>query len=125
MASITVNGQTFTVSGRDVSIVNGKVIVDGNEITGIGDQKEVVIKWEGPVANLRADRGSIEVTGNVEGNVKAGGSVTCGDVNGEVDAGGSVNCGNVGKDVDAGGSINCGNVGGDADAGGSIRMQKN
>lgn len=36
--------------------------------------------------------GSCEVSGNVDGNIDAGGSVTCGNVSGDIDAGGSVKC---------------------------------
>jgi cytoskeletal protein CcmA (bactofilin family) len=36
--------------------------------------------------------GSCEVSGDVKGDIDAGGSVTCGNVSGDIDAGGSVKC---------------------------------
>lgn len=62
------------------------------------------IEFQGDLATLDCG-GSVNVKGNVLGNVDSGGSVECGDVGGDVDAGGSVKCGKVNGDVDAGGSI--------------------
>lgn len=36
--------------------------------------------------------GRCEVSGDVEGDIEAGGSVTCGNVSGDIVAGGSVRC---------------------------------
>lgn len=108
MAKITINGEVFQIEGSaSISINNNSISVGGNKIKdGLSDIVE--IKWEGPVADVDSNA-SISITG---------------DVTGDVDAGGSVKCGNVGGDVDAGGSISCGNVSGDVDAGGSISMRK-
>lgn len=106
--NIVINGKSFNVKGNNVSIINNKVYVDGKQVDTGELSGEVVIKFEGDLANLQSD-GGVTVNGNVHG---------------DVDAKGSVNCGNVEGDVDAGGSINCGNVKGDADAGGSIMMNK-
>lgn len=123
MSTIIINGTSFSVSGSNISMVNGTVYVDGvaiqtGELTGI-----VKIQFEGDLASLQCDK-SVEVNGRVCGNVKAHGSVTCGDVGGNVDSGGSTTCNNVTGDVDAGGSVHCGNVGGSVDAGGSIKMNR-
>ena len=118
MNKITINGQTYTSLSGDVNIINGRVIIDGKDVTA-AQGPELKIKVEGSIQNLKVDRGSVEC-GDVGGDVDAGGSVSCGNVSGEVDAGGSVNCGNVGKSVDAGGSVNCSNVEGSIDAGGSV-----
>lgn len=103
MGVFNING--VSISGNNIVIRNGKVIVDGVEVDGAasgnGEIKIVVV--EGVINKLDSDR-----------------SVNCGDVNGDVNAGGSVNCGNVGGKVNAGGSVNCDRVGGNISAGGSV-----
>ena len=98
MNRITINGKTITCSGNNVVIRNGKVIMDGNTIQkcSSGDIRVVI---EGDVSvtvrgNARIVNcgGSCEVSGNVDGDIDAGGSVTCGNVSGDIDAGGSVKC---------------------------------
>ena len=102
MSSITIDGKTF--SGNSVSIVDGKVTIDG--VVQDGTLEGVVeLHITGTLGSLRTD-GSVHMKGNVEGDVDAGGNVNCGDVKGDVDAGGNVNCGDVKGDVDAGGNVN-------------------
>lgn len=38
------------------------------------------------------DGGQLRDSGDVKGDIDAGGSVTCGNVSGDIDAGGSVRC---------------------------------
>ena len=103
MNTININGKSIQVSGNNISVINDKVYVNGKLVTE-GLSGNVNISFEGELANLKAD-GSVEVNGEVLGNVDAGGSVKCENVQGYVDAGGSVNCKNVGGNIDAGGSI--------------------
>ena len=103
MAKINIDGRDFV--GRSISIINGKVKVDGVEQDGSLHGVVEIRILEGKLEQLTTDA-----------------SVNCGDVLGSVEAGGSVNCGNVGSSVDAGGSVNCGKVSGSVDAGGSVRM---
>lgn len=120
MSSIVINGNRIDVpDGANVIIKEGNIIVGGSCLAENIDAN-TTIQWEGPIGDVICHR-SMNISGNVDGNIDAGGSVTCQDVTGSVDAGGSINCNNVGGDADAGGSIHCGNIGGDADAGGSIR----
>jgi hypothetical protein len=122
MSTITINGQTFSVSGNNVVVKNGSVYVDGAKVEAGNLSGIVEIKWEGELANLNS---AYSVScGDVKGNIDAGGSVTCKTVEGDVDCGGSVRCENVGGSIDCGGSVNCGTVGGDIDAGGSIQMKR-
>ena len=100
MNTITINGQTITTSGSIV-IRNGKVILDGKE-TSDTNANQIVIN--GNVGSIDTDL-SVNVSGKVEGNINAGGSVNCDDVGGSVKAGGSVNCDDVGGSVMAGGSV--------------------
>lgn len=117
--SVTINGVTYT--GTTVKVVNNKVWVNGKRVDNAKPDKDgiLTVKVVGILQNLHTDA-NVEA-GLVQGNVDAGGSVSCDDVEGNVDAGGSVNCGSVGGDVDAGGSVNAGKVIGNVDAGGSVR----
>jgi len=114
-ASITINNKIY--KGNDVVIKNGKVIVDGKEVCT--SNENLILTINGSPVSIKTDR-SVEVFGNVEGDMNVGGSVRCDSVGRNVDAGGSVKCGNVNGNVNTGGSITCENIQGDADAGGSI-----
>jgi len=120
---VSINGKNFEVpDGSSINVINNKLFVDGQEYNGPGyESKEFKITVTGGLASIKVERGNVEVHGNVEGTVDAGGSVNCQNVGGKVDAGGSVRCGNISGDVDAGGSVTCGDIAGSVDAGGSIR----
>ena len=117
--SVTINGKTY--SGSDVSIVDGKVYIDG-QLTdpNAPEQRTMKIVVEGMLQSLSVTRGDVEC-GDVGGSIHCDGSVHCRDVRESVEASGSVQCHNVTGSVKAGGSVNCGNVGGNLKAGGSIR----
>ncbi len=101
MGSITIDGRTF--EGDVVSIIGGEVIVDGVTQDGTLTGK-VSLEIKGTLDNLTTDA-SVNMTGQIKGNVEAGGSVRCDDVGGNVIAGGSVNCDDVGGKITAGGSV--------------------
>jgi hypothetical protein len=84
---IKINGKVY--SGNVVSIINGKVTIDGVPQTGEALSGVVRVEVTGDLKSLRTDANAV-VTGNVLGDVDAGGSVNCGDVEGDIDAGGSV-----------------------------------
>lgn len=119
MGSIRVNGKTY--QGNNVSMINGKVFVDGKEVdSGDSDQK-VVIHCDGNLTFQEFQcSNSVEINGNVTGNISCHGSFTGHNITGDVNAGGSVNCDNIGGSVKAGGSVNCDDIGGNVTAGGSI-----
>lgn len=85
MNTIIINGRQISVTGRNISVINDKVIVDG-VIVEEGLSGHVEISFVGDLATLKTN-GSATIEGNVMGNVDAGGSVNCGDVKGSVDAG--------------------------------------
>lgn len=98
MASISVNGVTISGLGRSVVIHDGKVIVDGKDVTP-ADVKEINITINGNVDKVEADAcQTISVTGDV-GNVKtlSGDITVTGDVKGSVQT--------MSGDVDCGGSV--------------------
>jgi len=106
---VTINGVDI-VGGQNITIRNGTVVVDGNEVQGDFVGKMELRILEGTIENLTTDR-SVTALG-ISGNVAAGGSVNCDSIGGSVTAGGSVNCDDVSGDVRAGGSVNCDDVGG-------------
>lgn len=77
-SQITINGKTFR--GNNVSVVNGKVTVDGKEME-MPDAKNIHIFIEGDVGTLNIDCGDVQVSGDVayltsqQGDVKVGGDV--------------------------------------------------
>lgn len=95
---ITINGNTY--SGNSIVVTNGKVIIDGKEVTP--DGKEINIVVEGNINELRVDAcnkvsvtgsvksiatqsGDIDVTGDVDGNIQTmSGDVDCGMVGGSI-----------------------------------------
>lgn len=78
---VTIDGRTFT--GRSVSIVNGKVIVDGKEQDGqlVGP---VSVTVNGDVEVLDNPTGTVSVTGSVGAVKTMSGDVTCGTIGGSV-----------------------------------------
>lgn len=103
---ITINGETFDVSGNSISIKNGKVTVDG-KVVKEGLSGDVHDKFEGDLAKL--DCNTCTITGNVHEKVNAN-TVHCRDVGGDIDAN-TVHCGNVAGDIDAN-SVRCQNSSG-------------
>jgi len=97
--------ETIKITGQNISILNGKVFVNGVEY--VPKQKGVTeLEFEGDAGNLDIDC-SISIKGNVIGTIDAGGSVNIvGNVDGDIDSGGSVNISGSHKgDIDAGGSV--------------------
>lgn len=117
MGNITINGKTW--SGRNIQIRNGRVKIDGKEVSDESGAVTLKVEVTGDIQSLKTD-GDVRC-GSVLGYVDAGGSVTVsGAVNRGVTAGGSISCGDVDGSVAAGGSVQCGKVLGNVDAGGSI-----
>ncbi|UIF90934.1 hypothetical protein [Cupriavidus sp. UYPR2.512] len=97
MASININGNI--VSGRSITITNGRVTVDGKDVTP--DGKAISIEVQGNIDSINADAcDRIAVTGSA-GSVKTmSGDIRCGDVSGSVQSmSGDVTCGAVAGSV--------------------------
>lgn len=104
-----VNGVTIdTPAGASVSVINGKVYVNGKEYTDekLVSSPVVNVVINGDVENINCG-GSVEVNGKVNGSIDCGGSCTIeGDVEGSIDTGGSVTIrGDHQGPIDAGGSV--------------------
>lgn len=103
--SVTINGITIT-GGGNITMKNGRVWVDGKEVSQEDLKKGAVkseggfmtINVEGVAGSLTVDNAEIVTVGFVKGNVESrNGAINCGDVNGSVEArNGAVTCGNVG-----------------------------
>lgn len=104
-STVSVNGKTYTVTGKNIVMINDKVYVDGKEITS-AESQTINIIVEGNANQVQCN-GSVEVRGDVNGNIDCGGSVVCGNITGDIDCGGSVTCSEVKGDIDAGGSVFC------------------
>jgi hypothetical protein len=94
MNIININGRSFSVSGNNIVVKNNSVYVDGSLVED-GLSGIVKIEFTGDLASL--DCNTVEVNGNVQGNVK-GNTIKCGDVGGNVD-GNTVKCENVSGNV--------------------------
>lgn len=99
---ITINGRRYSGNGQSVSVINGRVRIDGQDVTPDDNQKEILIHIDGYVNDLSVDvcdtislngeakslktqSGDINVVGDVIGNVKTmSGDVKCGNVSGDV-----------------------------------------
>lgn len=107
MASILINGQNYQFEDNsNINISADKIIVNGIEITDYNKSKPPVlnISIEGSVDSITSDL-SINIKGDVTGNIKAGNSINCNDVNGDVKAGNSISCKKVTGNIKAGGNI--------------------
>ena len=98
--AIKINNKNFT--GRTVTITNGKVIVDGKDVTP-ENEKEINIVVDGNIDELNVDAcekvavngdvrklktmsGDVLISGNVSGNVKTmSGDVRCESVDGDIE----------------------------------------
>jgi hypothetical protein len=103
--NINIGGSIFNFpNGSNISVSNGKVVVNGQEIHSVNNLQPIIIEVTGDVNNIRSNN-TVKVTGSVLGSVDAGNSVECGDVSGDVDAGNSVHARDIKGKVKAGNSI--------------------
>ncbi len=96
---ITINNSSY--NGKTISIVNGKVTIDGKEVN-TGDSKEINISVSGNLEKLNVDYcNKIEIAGNVTEVSSTSGNVSCGDVTSDIKTiSGDVDCGSVGGKVE-------------------------
>lgn len=94
--------------GASVSIKNNKVYINGKEYKDekLENKEPINIIVNGNAENISCGN-SVEVKGNVTGDIDCGNSVKIGgDMLGDIDCGNSVNIsGNHTGDIDAGGSV--------------------
>ena len=117
--NIVINGRKITTDGNNVSVIDGKVIVDGKTVANAEDNEKIEIFGD-INGNVESDRNVVVRNGEIAGDVNAKGNIDCKNVRGSVKAGGNVNCDNVQQFVYAGGNVNCDDVGSNIDAGGKV-----
>lgn len=111
MGTISINGNSF--EGNSISVINGKVIVDGRDVTP--ESVTITIEVQGNVDQLNIGAcKSIKIDGGCNDIRSGSGNVVCGDVSGSVQSGsGDIQCRHVNGNVTTGsGDVECGNVGG-------------
>lgn len=94
MATIVIDGQNF--EGKNVSIINGRVIIDGKESDG-KEYASITVVVNGNLNSL--DCASAQINGDVLGDVDCT-SLNCKAIGGNVDVT-NVNCDYIEGDVDA------------------------
>lgn len=84
-SNISIGGKTIKVSGKSVSVINGKVIVDGKEITDLSNSgiPAITIIVEGntnsievDVANTVTVHGNAEKVSSVSGDIHISGHIS-------------------------------------------------
>ena len=99
--SITINNANITgsFSGKNITIKNGKVIIDGKDVTPDGKKMDITVT--GNIDSLNVDCcDSISITGEVGSVETTSGNVTCGNVKGDVsNTSGDVKAGDVSGNV--------------------------
>jgi hypothetical protein len=111
MNSITINGESFVTSGKNIVCKNGKIYVDGDLIKE-GLKGDVKIHFNGDLANLNC--ADAVVTGNVQGNVNSA-DLQCQNIGGKVNAA-DVKCtGDIKGDVQAA-DVKCQHISGSVKA---------
>lgn len=95
MATITVNGKS--VSGTSIRVNNGKIFVDGQEMTP--HSKVITIQVQGDINLIDVSAcDSIHVSGTVGTIRTMSGNVRCGGVTNSVETmSGNIDCGSVGE----------------------------
>lgn len=106
MGKTIINGKTY--NGNSISIQGDRVIIDGNIVESVNKGIKIEIV-HGPIDSIYSDK-SLTIVGNINGNVAAGGSVSCDTVVGNITTKKSVACDDVEGDIFAGGSVNCDKV---------------
>ncbi len=107
MTTMTVNGRTINVpNGKNLTVRNGRVFVDGVEYFGDGDPKPCILE-------VKITEGTIQ-------EVNVDGSLSCNDIAGSVRIDGSMSCRNVGGNVTIDGSLQCNDIQGSVKADGSV-----
>jgi len=101
---ISINGKTIQVNRGTISIIDGKVLIGGKDISDLKEieEKEINITIEGSVEKLEIDYcAKVQVNGNAQNVKTASGDVNVsGDVLGNIQTmSGDVDCGNVGGGV--------------------------
>lgn len=102
MSKININNSSY--EGKNISIINNKVYIDGKLVDIKDNIKEINIIVEGDLNTLESGSGNVIVKGNAESVSTGSGNVRVdGLIKGDVKTGsGNVNCSNVNGNVKTG-----------------------
>lgn len=93
-SSVIINGQSY--SGTNISISNGRVIIDGKDVEDASTSPKIEVCINGAVEELQVASGDVVVHGDVGSLSSTSGDVSCRDVAGNVTTtSGDVKCGSV------------------------------
>lgn len=96
------------------------VLCRGNKVIEAGESNNSIhIKLDSRIDKIEV-WGSANISGDVYGNLQAGGGINCDRVEGNISAGAGVNCDEVTGNVSSGAGVNCDGVGGNVSAGTNI-----
>ncbi len=84
--TIIINGTVIQTNAKSISVVNGKVYIDGGEVEIDENQKQISIEVQGDIETIQADVvEEIKVAGCVKNDINThSGYVKCGNVGGSV-----------------------------------------
>ena len=97
---ININGKKY--QGNNLTIINGKIFIDGVEQTAETEGKEINITVHGNIETLKVDSANkVTVIGQVDTLSTVSGDIdTAGDIFGSVSTvSGDIECGNIGGSV--------------------------
>ncbi|WP_441280639.1 hypothetical protein [Tardiphaga sp. 862_B3_N1_1] len=95
---ITINGVEY--SGRNVTITNGRVTVDGKEQEPALQRGPITIAVAGNVETLDLVSGKVEISGNAGTVSSASGDIQCGNVAGNAETlSGDIHCHAIGNNA--------------------------
>lgn len=121
---ININGMSY--SGSNISIVNGKIIVNGEDLTP--DSKEISINVEGDIDFLNVDHcKTISILGNVKIIKSGSGNISCDSIHEGASTGsGDIDVNNITGNVKTGsGNVLATIITGDVSTGsGNIKFKK-
>ncbi len=106
MNKVVINGKKYEIPNGNISIINGKIYVNGKEFTEELNSEIVDVVVYGDVSQINCE-GNVVINGNAETIYCGGNCEVEKDVSGDIKAYGSVNCGNVKGNVSAGGIVKC------------------
>lgn len=109
-SQVVINGKTY--KGNNIVFNNGSVIIDGKVQDEI-DENKIEISVLCNVDKIYSEE-SVNIKGNVTGNVEAKTNVNCDDIYGDVNAGVNINCDDIKGNATARVTINCDDIGGNA-----------
>ena len=85
---IKIFGKIFNkqFQGKNISIANNKIFINGKQVDGLKDEKNITIEINGDIENIKADScQEITIKGSCKGDIKTtSGDIKCKNIGGNV-----------------------------------------